>query len=270
MGVQTDASWFATESPRLAFMAERVLERLSAAVACDTPVLRDAVSYFMRRPGKLVRPMLTLLACEAAGRDPMGCAIDFACGVELVHCSSLVFDDLPCMDNDGVRRGQPAIHVRFGEAVAILVSVHFLSRAFEMVAGADRAPAGQAVAILGNAIKPDGMIGGQLLDLSGHGDEDVVRNHKTIPLIRAAIQLGAYAAEADAVYQEALLEYATSVGLAFQLRDDILDGDAVASSQNRAESVATAAADGIRAVFGRSEAARSLIAIAEFAARRRQ
>lgn len=254
--------------PHLTKLLGSVSEGVRRSVACDVPVLRDAVEHFLAQPGKLVRPLLTLLACEAAGGNPAD-AVRFASAIELVHCSSLIFDDLPCMDDAPSRRGQPTLHVRFGEAAAVLVGIHFLSCAFKEAAAGDRW-GGDATGILSHAISPNGMISGQILDIAGCSDDDHVRDLKTAPLFRAAAQLGAYSAGADADQQELLRDFATRLSLALQLRDDVLDGTTPPKAQSRAEKVALDAAESIAMAFNGSEAALGLASIAIFSAMRAQ
>ena len=155
---------------RLTAPYEQLLTILDAAAVSDAPVVSTALAAFMTRKGKLLRPMLTLLCCEIAGGDPRD-AVPLAAAVELVHCSSLILDDLPSMDNTDTRRGRISLHKRFGDAVAILASVHLLSQAFRTVAMA-RIVDPDLVAMLAEAISRNGMIRGQVLDLIDGCDSD--------------------------------------------------------------------------------------------------
>lgn len=244
----------------------RVVDLVRHQARSDHPPLRVPVDYFMARQGKLLRPILTLLACEVVGGEPEDAA-DFACAIELVHCASLIFDDLPCIDDARMRRGQASLHVRFGEGTAVLVGVHLLNRAFHTAATRDK-EGGRAVAILSEAISPGGMVKGELLDLAGSGDNDDVRDLKTGALFRAAMHLGAYAGRADAVRVSALLAFATQISLALQLRDDVLDDDTPGATQQRATAYARDAGETVFAAFGPSEATSTLAALAVFAATR--
>ena len=153
---------------RLLGSCQKLLDSLDATAIADAPIVADALSYFMGRKGKLLRPIVTLLCCEVTGGNPMD-AVQLAVVVELVHCSSVILDDLPCMDNSASRRGQASLHTRFGEAVAILTSVHLLSSAFRIAAAASKTMGEDLVAMLSDAISKNGMIRGQASDLSGWG-----------------------------------------------------------------------------------------------------
>jgi geranylgeranyl diphosphate synthase type II len=235
---------------------------LREAVASNDPLLHRATTYFLGSEGKYVRPLLTLLACEVTGGDP-GDALELACAIELAHASSLILDDLPCMDGAEMRRGQPCLHRHFGEAVAILTALHLLATAFSLAARAD--DSGRAAVVLARAIGAEGLIGGQLRDLAGDGHLDAVRERKTSPLLCAAAHFGALAAHADRTQQDAVVRYAGHLGLAFQLRDDVLDREAAAQAQRRANDLAGEASTTIYEAFGRTPAALSLDALAQFA-----
>lgn len=252
---------------RLVDSYERLVGTLDAAATTDTPVVSEALAFFMTRKGKLLRPMLTLLCCEIAGGDPLG-AVPLAAAVELVHCSSIILDDLPCMDNASIRRGRVSLHTQFGEGVAILTSVHLLSHAFRLTAAAARMIGQELVAVLADAISCSGMIRGQVLDLSGGGDTDDVRSLKTTPLFRIAAQFGAYAAGAPRWQVEALIKFANCFSLAFQVRDDIIDGQADLSQLERAKEISGAAAEELAASFGDTAACRDLVSLIGFAVSR--
>ena len=201
----------------------------------------DAMRYSLTAGGKRLRPMLTLEFCRALGGDPAK-AIPFACAVEMVHCYSLIHDDLPCMDDDALRRGQPSCHIRFGEANALLAGDALLTYAFQLIAlapqthGVSPAAALDAVAILSERAGFLGMIGGQTIDLAYENrsmDADTLaelHRMKTGALIEASCRLGAAAAEADTSVLDQVSAYGYALGLAFQIIDDILDvtGDASA------------------------------------------
>jgi geranylgeranyl pyrophosphate synthase len=211
-----------------------------------------------------LRPLLTLLSCEVAGGDPQH-TVPLAAAVELVHCSSIILDDLPCTDNSAIRRGQASLHTQFGEAVAILASLHLLSRAFNIAAGTEKTIARNAAAMLTDAISSKGMIHGQLVDLDGGDCADEVRLLKTAPLFRMAAQFGAYAAGAPSRQVDALTKFSDCLSLVFQLRDDIIDGEAdPALLQKRG----AAAAKELVATFGRTAPCSDLVTLIGFAVSR--
>lgn len=189
--------------------------------------------YAVLGGGKRLRPLLVYAAGIALGVD--GAPLDApACAVELIHAYSLVHDDLPAMDDDSLRRGRPTCHIVFGEAMAILAGDALQALAFEILAhdvhaGVDAARCVEMLRVLGRACGAEGMAGGQSLDLTAIGRklslDELEHMHacKTGALIRAAVALGGLAAGADEGTLAALDRYAHAVGLAFQVRDDILD-----------------------------------------------
>ena len=196
--------------------------------------LYQAMRYSVMNGGKRVRPLLVYAACEALNGDKTD-ADGAACAVELIHAYSLVHDDLPAMDDDDLRRGQPTTHKAFDEACAILAGDGLQSLAFEAMAQAEHNPQDAALrlrmfAVLARAAGPAGMVGGQAIDLGSVGlklDRDaleLMHRHKTGALIEASVQLGALASgHADADTLASLSQYARAIGLAFQVQDDILD-----------------------------------------------
>lgn len=200
--------------------------------------LRSAMRHAVLLGGKRFRPLLVLAAAQACGANPLT-ALAPAVAIELVHAYSLVHDDLPCMDDDALRRGRPTVHVAFDEATAVLAGDALQSLAFDVLA---RAPLTadvvvRLVATLANAAGGAGMCGGQSLDLQATGRSalialaDLVHLHelKTGALIRASVRMGAVCAVADASRLAQLDRYATALGLAFQVRDDLLDVEADSS-----------------------------------------
>lgn len=199
------------------------------------PELFDSMCYSASAGGKRLRPVFTLAFAELFGAKEEA-ALPFACAVELVHTYSLIHDDLPCMDDDDMRRGKPTNHKVYGEATALLAGDALLTAAFEVLASNAHVPAEislMAVRLLSNCAGRYGMIGGQQLDLiceaGGRSYDDMVymQQLKTGKLISAACLLGCLAAgvcEGDERYDAASV-YARSVGLAFQIEDDILDRD---------------------------------------------
>ena len=194
----------------------------------------DAMEYSLAAGGKRVRPILTLAFCEACGGYVEN-ALPFACAVEMVHTYSLIHDDLPCMDNEFLRRGRPANHIANGEAMALLAGDALLTRAFEVMlcdetiklVGAEAAA--MAAGCLARSIGVLGMIGGQVIDLESEGKNltqvalDKMHSLKTGALITAAAKIGCIAAQANKNEILAAQSYANSIGLAFQIMDDILD-----------------------------------------------
>ena len=215
--------------------AERALEqRLPPAEQSPAP-LHGAMRYAVLGGGKRLRPLLVYAAGQALGES--GPSLDAAaCAVELIHAYSLVHDDLPAMDDDALRRGRPTCHIVFGEAMAILAGDALQALAFEILCedAGDDAIGMEKQRVLGRACGAEGMAGGQALDLAAVGrtltlaELEHMHACKTGALIRASVRLGALTAAADAATLDMLDRYAVAVGLAFQVRDDILDveGDA--------------------------------------------
>lgn len=191
--------------------------------------LREAMRYSLLAGGKRIRPILTLEFCRVCGGD-VGAALPVAGAVEMLHCYSLIHDDLPCMDNDDERRGKPANHIQFGETTATLAGDCLQAEAFGSVC---RAKIGEAerfrcCSLLAQAAGADGICGGQMLDLSGPETEEELLNvdlRKTAALIAAACAMGAAAAGAEGDKIWAAAEFGRDLGMAFQLRDDLLDED---------------------------------------------
>ena len=205
---------------------------LEALVPEDTPAgLGDAMRYAVLDGGKRLRPLLALAACEAAGGDTAA-AMRAAVAVELIHAYSLVHDDMPCMDDDALRRGKPTVHVKYGEAQAMLAGDAMQALAFEILTPEEgMAPALQArlVSLLARAAGHEGMAGGQAIDLASVGrslDEDALRDmhrRKTGALLQASVLMGAACGQPGPTDWQALSDYGAAIGLAFQVVDDILD-----------------------------------------------
>ena len=219
--------------------------------------LEEAMRYSLLAGGKRIRPILTMKFCEAAG-GTLEEALDFGCGVEMLHTYSLIHDDLPCMDNDDLRRGMPTNHKKFGECVAILAGDALQAAAFQTVLSAKgkwrhggKAAVVMAAKILAEAAGETGMCGGQYWDTAGDGQprtaEDLtdINNKKTGALLRAACMMGICASmgrrEVDESCMDAAWHYATNLGLAFQIRDDILD--AVSTAEELGKPVGSDAAN---------------------------
>lgn len=192
--------------------------------------LLEAMEYSLLAGGKRIRPVLTLETCRMCGGQPEQ-ALPFACAVEMIHTYSLIHDDLPAMDNDGLRRGRPTNHVVYGEAAAILAGDALLTAAFEQLTRAEL-PAGRIVAAvqcLSRAAGFAGMVGGQALDMAGEGraldraELELLQSLKTGALISAAAELGCIAAGGTPEQRDRVRAYAQALGRAFQVRDDMLD-----------------------------------------------
>lgn len=218
---------------------ERVDSALNLVIPTtgQTPKLQEAMRYAMLNGGKRVRPVLVYATAEALGADPKK-ANQAACAIELVHSYSLVHDDLPAMDNDELRRGIPTCHIAFGEATAVLVGDALQSLAFEVLA-ADSANSSlqisercrlDMITTLAEASGTTGMAAGQALDLESEGQSinlqqlEDLHSLKTGKLIRASVRLGALSAGCnDSKILNQLDVFATNIGIAFQVQDDILD-----------------------------------------------
>lgn len=217
---------------------QEYLVRVNAALetACNTYLPEEsdvcrAARYSLLGGGKRIRAVLVLAVCDMLNGDAAA-ADQFAAAVEMLHCYSLIHDDLPCMDNDDMRRGKPSSHIKFGEANALLAGDSLLTFAFQTAGEAKDIPAdavAKAVSLLARAAGCAGMIAGQVQDLENENktvsvdDLRSVDVLKTGELIRCACQLGCVAAGADDKKLEAARVYAENLGIAFQIVDDILD-----------------------------------------------
>jgi farnesyl diphosphate synthase len=231
--VDTFARWVSGQAERV----ERALAARLPAVDCHPTRLHEAMRYAVLGGGKRVRPLLVYAAGELTGAAPaaLDCA---ACAVEMIHAYSLVHDDMPCMDNDVLRRGKPTVHIAYGEAMAMLVGDALQALAFESLAAAAEQGATPAAVVamlseLGRGAGSLGMAGGQAIDLAAVGRvlsraelEDMHRR-KTGALLAASVQLGAACGRVLSADEHALLDrFARAVGLAFQVVDDVLDVEA--------------------------------------------
>jgi geranylgeranyl diphosphate synthase type II len=237
---------------------DNALERFLAFPPACPPIVSDAMRYSVFAGGKRFRPILTLAAAESVAAHPevrtargtrspddvLALALPAACAVEMIHTYSLIHDDLPAMDNDTMRRGRPTLHVVYGEGMAILGGDGLLSEAFALLA---REPAGDSADLVSRKLRVietiaaaagvGGMVGGQAIDLqvtgsgaAGSDIETLERMHacKTGALIRAASVGGAIMAGGEQPLIAAIDKYATELGLAFQIVDDILDVEGIA------------------------------------------
>jgi farnesyl diphosphate synthase len=197
--------------------------------------LHEAMRYTVLGGGKRVRPLLVYASGALFGADPQALA-RAACALEMIHAYSLVHDDMPCMDDDALRRGKPTVHVAYDEATALLVGDALQAQAFSVLASGDTLPPSRLIGmlrLLAEAAGSSGMCGGQAIDLDSVGIalnlEQLERMHqlKTGALLRASVLLGALCGkELSAVELEGLKAYALAIGLAFQVVDDILDATA--------------------------------------------
>ena len=212
---------------------QRVERALEAWVGVDAPAgLGEAMRYAVLDGGKRLRPLLVLAASEAVGGNDRA-ALRAACAVELIHAYSLVHDDMPCMDNDVLRRGKPTVHVKYGEAGALLAGDALQALAFELLTpqddGVPEATQARLCRLLAHSAGSAGMAGGQAIDLASVGvrlnEEQLRQMHrlKTGALLQASVLMGAASGEVTAAERQDLGDYGAAIGLAFQVVDDILD-----------------------------------------------
>ncbi|KAL0702804.1 hypothetical protein Bca4012_058926 [Brassica carinata] len=215
--------------------ATSVNQALDSAVSLREPVkIHEAMRYSLLAGGKRVRPALCIAACELVGGEE-SVALPAACAVEMIHTMSLIHDDLPCMDNDDLRRGKPTNHKVFGEDVAVLAGDALLSFAFEHLAstsGVAPARVVRAIGELAKAVGSEGLVAGQIVDISSEGMDsndvglellEFIHVHKTAVLLEAATVLGAIVGGGSDEEIEKLRKFARCIGLMFQVVDDILD-----------------------------------------------
>ncbi|MGB0953338.1 MAG: polyprenyl synthetase family protein [Planctomycetota bacterium] len=217
-------AWLTAVGPTI---EAQLQDSVTTTALADTPAhLREAMAYALLGGGKRVRPALCLLAVEACGGEAEH-ALPAAVAIEMIHAYSLVHDDLPCMDDDVLRRGRPTAHVRFGEATAVLAGDALQAQAFNTLAAQEnQALALRQVQVLARAAGAAGMVGGQQLDMDSEGQdvdlEQVLAIHagKTGALLMASLEMGVLAAGADPTPWR---EYAAAIGRLFQMSDDVLD-----------------------------------------------
>ncbi len=210
---------------------------LPAADAQENPVAA-AMRYGVLAPGKRVRPLLLLLAARGFGIDPAD-VLDAACALEMVHAASLFLDDMPCMDDAKLRRSPPTVHVAYGEAVAMLAAVALLAGAWRITATSSALPPlvrNDMVTVLSDAVGINGLVAGQYRDLHAGGPARTTpqiaqtNQQKTGALFTAAFELAGLAAGANAATRALMCEAADALGQAFQLADDLADGELPASA----------------------------------------
>ncbi|HZR24820.1 MAG TPA: farnesyl diphosphate synthase [Vicinamibacterales bacterium] len=223
-------------------LVDDALNRYLPTAPVSPAIVSDAMRYSVFAGGKRLRPMLTLAAADAIDRNSAHLALPSACAIELIHTYSLIHDDLPAMDDDTLRRGRPTLHVVYGEGIAILAGDGLHAEAFALLArepvttdGAVIARKLRVIAVIGDAAGAAGMVGGQAIDLQAAGqapghaitlDVDglkAMHARKTGALLRASAVSGAIMAGATDEQLAAITRYATDLGLAFQIIDDVLD-----------------------------------------------
>ncbi len=230
----------------IAVYIEKIEEALKVTLpemSEETSPIKDMLFYSLEGGGKRVRPLLCLEFCKVKGENPDK-ALPFACAVEFVHTYSLVHDDLPCMDNDDIRRGKPSSHIKFGEANALLAGDALLTHAFNLIANAaldgtvsfeQSVKAAKELSLLSGM---KGMIGGQYIDLKYENTPANLQvlvemdSLKTAALIECACAMGLIAAGADDIEISYARDFARELGLAFQIKDDILEAEEEGTSSD--------------------------------------
>ncbi|XP_058088390.1 geranylgeranyl pyrophosphate synthase 7, chloroplastic-like [Magnolia sinica] len=212
--------------------AKRVNEALDEAVPLRQPLkIHESMRYSLLAGGKRVRPILCIASCELVGGDE-ATVLPIACATEMIHTMSLVHDDLPCMDDDDLRRGKPTNHKVFGEDTAVLAGDALLSLAFEHAARTVNVPSERvirAIAELASAVGSDGLVAGQIVDIASERQVvdlsvlEYIHVHKTAKLLEASVVCGAIIGGAHPADVERMRKYARCIGLLFQVVDDILD-----------------------------------------------
>ncbi|MCQ2091108.1 MAG: polyprenyl synthetase family protein [Fibrobacter sp.] len=210
---------------RISVEAEKKFDELLPPVTDQPCRLHEAMRYSMFAGGKRLRPALVRAAFDMFGGK--GNSVDYAMSaLEMLHTFSLIHDDLPCVDNDDFRRGKPTSHKQFGEATAVMAGDALCIHAFEMMGKTGNA---KAIEILAHLLGTYGMIGGEMIDIESEGKAvdlatvDYIHYHKTAALIEASLEVGARLANATEEEIQAIRDYGRSIGLAFQIVDDILD-----------------------------------------------
>jgi geranylgeranyl diphosphate synthase type II len=226
-------------------LVNRTLEAYLPKVRGPAFRVTQAMHYSLFVGGKRLRPILCLAAAEAVGGDP-GEALPVACALEMIHTYSLIHDDLPAMDDDDLRRGQPTCHKQFDEATAILAGDGLLTEAFHTMAAAGAKYEGreaillEVIRLVADAAGYQGMVGGQMLDLQAEGrrvslkELETIHRHKTGALLTAAVRTGALMGGGNRADVTFLTSYGEKFGLAFQITDDLLDIEGEAAEMGKA------------------------------------
>jgi geranylgeranyl diphosphate synthase type II len=222
-----------------AWFDSRLVERLDTIGSGCPSRLREAIGYSLLAPGKRLRPMLCLMACEAVGGN-LDDSLPGAMALEMMHAYSLIHDDLPAMDDDELRRGRPTCHVQFDEATAILAGDALQPLAFQALLDSNLASevVRESSLVLARAVGAEGMVGGQMDDLLAEKRDSAalsldersewlrsIHRRKTGALIQAAVELGGIAGRANPQDRQALSEYGRAIGISFQIVDDLLDAE---------------------------------------------
>ena len=223
------------------YYQRHVEKQLATRLSAPTTPLQEAMAYSTLNPAKRLRPILVYLTGESLSLDRK--LLDYpACAVEFIHAYSLIHDDLPAMDDDALRRGQPTCHIRFGEALAILAGDALQSLAFETLCANPHLPPDKLIAmgqVLARTIGAEGMAYGQTLDILGEKSAisqaalEKIHHLKTGKLLEACVLLPAIAANANPKLIENLTKFSTTLGLAFQIQDDILDVESTTQAMGK-------------------------------------
>lgn len=217
------------------------LDQLLPSVSEEPSLLHEAMRYSCLAPGKRLRPVLALVAAEAIGGERAN-VLNVACAIEMIHCFSLIHDDLPSIDNDDLRRGVPTCHIKFGEAVAILAGDALFALAFESVANQKASPeiSVECMKILTASVGSYGLVGGETIDILSEGKPvdaatlELIHRRKTASLIAASCEIGSLFGVDPAANRERLRTYGESIGLAFQIADDVLNETGTADQLGKA------------------------------------
>ncbi|MCX5813595.1 MAG: polyprenyl synthetase family protein [Proteobacteria bacterium] len=217
-------------------IVDDVLKDIFSSLQTTPGTLRDAMEYSLFSNGKRIRPILAIATCEANGKTSDD-LLPIACAIEMIHTYSLIHDDLPSIDNDDIRRGKPTCHKVFGDAIAILAGDGLLTEAFRIMTDnhytyrISPKILKQIIFEVASAAGANGMVGGQVMDVLYDGKEgtknilNFIHMHKTTALIRASVRTGAITGGAKVKELKKFTKYAESIGLAFQITDDILDAE---------------------------------------------
>ncbi len=291
-----------TESDNLWEYVEGVKPLIEKALRENLPLapshietqFNEAVDYAIFPGGKLLRPVLTLLGAEIVG-GKIGNIVSSSAAVEFVHTSSLIFDDLPCMDNANERRGKESLHEKYGEGLAVLVAIALLNASYGLVFESTNISAEKQIAAhkeLIDCIGASGLVGGQSVDLAvakaeknslSDADFESIRNLKTSSLMRLALRVGAILSGADYLQLNALSRFAELLGDAYQMSDDLIDlsedleqqqdtfahKQGISEAQFRVKSLIEEAKEVLRGEFGNTSPCNLLCALADYIAERK-
>jgi geranylgeranyl diphosphate synthase type II len=239
--VATETAQLMTLLGEISAKVDQRLRELLPPITEAPAELHEAMRYSALAPGKRLRPALVLLAAQAVGGNEQA-ALDAGCALEMIHAFSLIHDDLPALDNDDLRRGLPTCHIKFGEAVALLAGDALFALAFEVLASLPL-PASQVVEILkitAKCVGSEGLVGGETIDILSEGKAvtketlDQIHIRKTAALIAAACEIGALTSPDPTSARSTLRTYGESIGLAFQIADDVLNETATAEQLGKA------------------------------------